>query len=55
MVKADYVTGWGPSSMEYVANAAALVICLILASLPRLQESSDADIVAPIMFNPPEV
>lgn len=49
-----YWVGAPSKAWSNVANAAALVICLILLIYIKVTRKKDADIVAPIMFNPPE-
>lgn len=49
-----YWVGAPSKAWSSVANAAVLVICLILLIYIKVTRKKDADIVAPIMFNPPE-
>lgn len=56
MVKApaDYWVGASSKAWSNVVNAAVLILCLLGVIFLKLTRKKDADIVAPIMFNPPE-
>ena len=56
MVKApaDYWVGAPSKAWSNAANAAVLILCLLGVIFFKITRKKDADIVAPIMFNPPE-
>ncbi|ASS38100.1 DUF2207 domain-containing protein [Mogibacterium pumilum] len=56
MVKtpANYWVGAPSKAWSNVANAVVLILCLVGVISLKLTRKKDADIVAPIMFNPPD-
>ena len=50
----DYWVGAPSKAWSNVANAMVLILCIVVVIFLKLTRKKDVDIVAPIMFNPPE-